>query len=164
MDFSLCLPCFLSRSRFLQMDVTQPTASKQWRTQLVTAIVNHNECRYFRQLVPLHSPARVHGRVLAVYTAVRSVLLQFSLQRALFKQKRTAINPLHSICKEKELGQLALLPPRCGRQQYYVQCSSQGEWKVEQVVFFLLTMLKDKHSNSNSNKNITTMVTIAWQI
>jgi len=65
---------------------------------------------------------RVDGRVQGrgpCTRLVRSMLLRFSLQKTHFMPKRTATNPYI----QKELGQLALLAPRCGGQQYSVQCS-----------------------------------------
>ena len=41
----------------------------------------------------------------------------------------------------KELGQLALLAPRCGGHSITYNAHNRGEWRVEPLVFFLLTMV-----------------------
>jgi len=69
---------------------------------------------------------RVDGRVRAVYTDEGRVhgscavcYYDFLCKRYLLC--RNVQLQIHYI--QKELGQLALLAPRCGGQQYYVQCS-----------------------------------------
>ena len=68
-----------------------------------------------------------HGPCTRLCTRRCGVLLRFYLQKAPFMLKRTfmlkGINPLHSICKQKEAGQLALLAPRSKGHQNYVQSS-----------------------------------------